>query len=426
MKTIRVNFFLDTSRSNSEGLSPIRVRSKHNSDKLIIRSTGHFCEASEWNKKKSVPKDTHTFNLVTALEAKIKTEYDELAKDDPTVNLSDVWNKLFPSDGYHGNIPRSKKIVDWVDYYLKHSPNSKDYARGVKLLRVHLAGQTKKGKIKAFNPNLKFQEINQTTVNALCTHMAKQGKSTGTIIKTVKFLKQISRMAADHNVKIGSLEFKPPRNFLNKARTEIRLSLLEIHKIRDVETLKSTHGVIKDIFLAQCFTGMRFSDVMRLTPENFKSDFIEFKQQKTGDLVLTTLHQYSKPIFRKYLKDKKPSDFIFPQYKQQIVNREIKNIARAAGLKEKVKVTVYQGAERVEDEIQKYKMVSSHTGRRSFSRILSMVGLSEKIIAEEMGHKVLSITDHYIGGTEHRERIKIVQKAWEKAEQLKDVHLMVA
>lgn len=427
MKTIRVNFFLDTSRINSEDKSPIRVRSRHNSDRLIIKSTGYFCKTANWDKKKSIPKESHLYNQVTSLEMRIKEEYEAMVKEDDSVSLADVWDRLFPTEGsYKQDIPRSKKIVDWVDFYLKHSPNSKDYARGVKLLRVHLAGDSRKGKAKAFNPNLRFEDINQTSVNAFCAHMAKEGKSTGTIIKAIKFLKQISKVAADHKMKIGSLDFKPPRNFLNKAKTEIRLSLLEIEKIADTKQLNKGHEVIKDIFLAQCFSGMRFSDVMRLTPKDFHNDFVEYKQQKTGDLVLTTLHRFSKPLFAKYLKGKKDSEFIFPQHKQQFINREIKNIARAAGLKESVKVTLYKGASMSESDIPKYKLVSSHTGRRSFSRILSMVGLSEKIIAEEMGHKVQSITQHYIGGTEHRERIKIVQKAWEKADELKDIKLMVA
>jgi len=426
MKTMKVNFFLDITRENSEGKSPVRVRSRHNSDKLIFRSTGIFSSSSEWLKKKGTSKNTHTFNLLSNLEGRIKESYDELIKNLPEATLADVWDRLFPVDGHNGDVPKSKKVVDWVDYYLKHSPNSKDYVRGVKLLKVHLAGESKKGKVKPFNPVLRFDELNQTTVNAFAAHMAGQGKSTGTIIKAVKFLKQLAKIALDHRLKVGSTDFKAPRNFLNKAKTEIRLSMVDILKIRDFIPDKKTVEAARDIFVLQCFTGLRFSDVMRITVDHIHSDFIEIKQQKTGDTVLVTINQFSKQLLLKYAKSKNGVELILPQHKQQFVNREIKLIAKAAGLKEIIKVTKYHGAKIVEEDVARYKLVGSHTGRRSFSRIMAILGVSEKIISEEMGHKVGSITQHYIGTSEHRERIKTVQEAWRNADQLKDLKLMIA
>jgi hypothetical protein len=74
-------------------------------------------------------------------------------------------------------------------------------------------------------------------------------------------------------------------------------------------------------------------------------------------------------------------------------------------LKDVIKVTRYSGTKEITDDRPKFKLIKSHTGRRSFSRILSMMLVAEEIISEEMGHNGKSITRHYIGNSDHMNRI---------------------
>jgi integrase len=126
-----------------------------------------------------------------------------------------------------------------------------------------------------------------------------------------------------------------------------------------------------------------------------------------------TLNKVSRTIAAKYAKGKKKTEILFPEYSQQFFNRVIKAIARRAGLKEGVKGISYSGSNEIINEVQKFKLIKTHTGRRSFSRLLSIAGIAEELIAEEMGHNTTTITRHYIGNSEHRQRIRLVQTAWE-------------
>ena len=426
MKSIKVNFYLDDSKENGSGLCPIWIRSRHNSKSLIRKSTGLLCEGEidkETKRKKLPPKlPVDLRNKIQSLENEIEMAYHELSIDSQAITLHDVWDKLRPKpEGGASQAPRSTRIVDWIEHYINSSPYSPGYTRGVKLLRAHLTGRyTWKGMkmktVKAFAPNLTFAELNQSKVDALSKHMADQGKSTGTILKTIKFLKQVSKMARDEGIKVGSLDFKPPKNFINKAKTEIRLTFDEILKIQSVKLKAgSPEEEVRDLFLLQCYTGFRHSDLVGLTRENINRDFIQVRQKKTGEDVFVTLHKYSNPIITKYLANVHDNTSnIFPKLGQQYYNRAIKSISDKAGLTDMVKQTSFHGStERIIEE-PKFKLIRSHTGRRSFSRLLAGMGLPEEIISEEMGHNTKSITRHYIGNSEHRERIRLVQAAWER------------
>lgn len=415
MNTIKVNFFKDDQRKNSQGQAPIRIRSRHNSPKLIVKATGLFAGPENWNDKKGRPTNIVLENQLDGLKTRIKTTYETLSKDRQGITLNDVWEKLYPS-GEKPTSPVSDRVVDWVDYYITHSPYSKEYVRGAMHLKVLLTGKSKKGKLKGYNSDLRFSELNQTIVDGFCTHLANQGKATGTIVKAVKFLRQVTKMAKDHKIEVGNLEFKAPKNFKKKVKTEVRLSLPELMKIQNVELTNNDESIIRDMFLFLAFTGMRHSDMVKITPANNFGDFLHFNQQKTGDEVAVTLHKFSKPLVWKYSQDKQETDNLFPTYSQQVFNKVIKTVARKAGLKDVVKVTRYSGTNEISEERPKHKLIKTHTGRRSFSRILSMMLVPEEIISEEMGHNGKSITRHYIGNSDHMNRIKTVQKAWNMAE----------
>jgi len=413
MKTIKVNFFRDKSRENDQYEAPIRLRSRHNSDKLIVKASGFSCTREKW--KNGKPIDPILENQLDGLKSKIKIAYGDLTKDNRQgVTLNDVWENLNPS-GNKPTHPVSGKVIDWIDHYVKTSTYSPEYVRGAKHLKVLLTGQSKKGKLKGYNPDLRLSELNQTIVNEFCAHIAKQGRATGTIVKAIKFLKQVAKIAADHKVEVGSVGFSAPKNFEKKVRTEIRLTYSELMNIREVEIDDKDENIIRDMFLFLAFTGMRHSDMVKITPANDFGDYLHFRQQKTGDEVAVTLHKFSKPLIRKYAKDKEETDTLFPSYSQQLFNKVIKTVARKAGLKDVVKVTRYSGTREIIEDLPKYKLIKTHTGRRTFSRILSTLLVPEDIIAEEMGHSGKSITRHYIGNSDHRIRIGVIQNAWSNA-----------
>lgn len=411
MKTIKVNFYRALDKENNAGSCPIMVRSRHNSTKLIRRGTGINCKASEWNEDKGMAKDPTLKNKLAGLEKRIHDIYDELSTRNPATTLDQVMQIINGTDNQH--VPKSTRVVDWVDHYLANSPNNESYTRGVKLLKVHMKGKH----------DLTFDQLSQTRIDSLCRTLADKGKSSNTILKVLKFIKQVAKMARDLGVKVGSLDLRAPKSYHRKARTEIRLTFEEIKKIQEVKLTDSNEQAARDLFLVQCFTGLRHVDVVRLTTEHIhlSDGFICINQQKTGNEVCVTLNKYSIPIIKKYLKAVDgPADVLFHHFKQQYYNRALKSIAAQAELDDVVRQKVYSGPNEIVTDEPKHKLMKSHTGRRTFARLLSNMELEESIIAEEMGHTSTSVTRHYIGSSEHVARMQKVKAAWNRIEKTKE------
>lgn len=417
MKFLKVKFSLDLNRINAAGKAPIRVRSRHNTKKAIVRATGLFCDPKTFND--GSPKDTILRNQLRAYASKIEAIYEALP---PGSTLADVWSAMNPAEGVYAR-PTSVKIVDWIEHYKSNSPYGSGYARGAEIIRVHLCGisrKSKKDQIKAFNPDLRFDQLNQSTVDALCRHIVAQGRGTGAAAKLVKFLRLVAKMAANNKVEVGATDFKLPKNYGKRKTPQIRLEFRELMKIHHL-ALKGTEAEVRDMFLLTAYTGLRHSDVTALTPANCFGEFLHFRQKKTVDEAAVTLHRFSKPIIKKYAAGKQTDEKLFPELTQQAYNRMIKEITKKAGIDEPtamISVSVNAAGQLVETvkQVPKYKMMRSHTGRRTFARILALLRVDESVIAEEMGHNGGGITRHYIGNSDHESRIKSVQKAWNKAD----------
>lgn len=423
MKCIKVNFYPETGKENAAGKWPVWVRSRHNADTLIRKATGYMINRGDWNKKKNCPKDVDVKNQLSNLEKQIQDTYAGLAKNNQRVSLADVWDVIRPKPGTSAK-PQSVRIVDWIEHFVKSSPDTAGYVRGVKSVRLHLTGQyVERGKTKkeheGFAPRLTFKDLNQSKIDALCRHMADHRKSTGTILKVIKFLRQLAKKAADEGVQVASTTFKAPKNFggSRKVKTEVRLTYGEIKKIAGLQLPDGGEKVVRDQFLLQCYTGLRWSDAARLTADDLHDNYIEIKQKKTGQICTPTLGIYAKPIVDAYrVKAESGTSKLFPKLTQEYFNRTIKTIAEKAGIQDTVKVTSYFGAVEEISEGRKCDLVKSHTARRSFSRMLSLLGVSDQMISMEMGHLTQSLVQHYIGSPEHTERIRLVQEAWKKAE----------
>ena len=82
----------------------------------------------------------------------------------------------------------------------------------------------------------------------------------------------------------------------------IFLTWEELAKLREFETppAKKSLDRVRYIFLLQCFTGLRYSDVFNLRRSDIKEDYIEVTTIKTSDRLVIELNKHSKAILEKY------------------------------------------------------------------------------------------------------------------------------
>ena len=144
----------------------------------------------------------------------------------------------------------------------------------------------------------------------------------------------------------------------------------------------------KSYFLISVYTGLRYSDVIRLDKSNVCDGIITIHQQKTGNPVKIPIH----PVIQNITEH---IDRLHPISNCKF-NKYIKKVALIAGVDDIVEVKKTVGGKRIIEKVPKWKLISSHTGRRQFCSTLYAKGLSEWVIMSFSGHKDLTTFKQYI------------------------------
>ena len=170
---------------------------------------------------------------------------------------------------------------------------------------------------------------------------------------------------------------------------------MNLRLIENYEATKSaSQALSKDIFLFQCYTGQRISDVIGLKKKNIKiskdsSDMEWELYQEKGNkrhAVYIYILDSARNILNKYLIGKDHDDFIFPRQSPVITNRNLKKIGKAAGLTEVITKVNYSGKTRKELSMPKYHFLTTHIGRKTFTTLLSSGNMSDHEIQSMTGH----------------------------------------
>lgn len=185
-----------------------------------------------------------------------------------------------------------------------------------------------------------------------------------------------------------------PLTIKRKDDNEIALRGDEVTQIHNYKCDNKTDEEIKDLFVLECLTGQRISDIPKV------SDFIETKDGRTYINIIqekTTKKVEVDIIFQIALDIIKKYNYKLPVYDRFKYNKRIKEICKAAGIKGTEIMTRQEAGKGEVEQIQKqrYECVSSHTGRRTFITLLSVMGYTYEEIARYSGHIDLNTLRRY-------------------------------
>lgn len=154
----------------------------------------------------------------------------------------------------------------------------------------------------------------------------------------------------------------------------------------------------RDWFIIQLFTGLRISDLFKLNENYFKHGNIEIKTKKTGALCVIPTFKPTQAILTKN-KGKLPKKLA-----EQTYNKHIKRICELAHIDELIEGSLAQVIEhdgnkltrKVKGKYPKYKLVASHTCRRSLFTNLAKQDIPLVNIAGLSGHSNIRTLENYI------------------------------
>lgn len=189
----------------------------------------------------------------------------------------------------------------------------------------------------------------------------------------------------------------------------VTLDKTEIKQLYDIE-LTGYQEKIRDLFVFNCFTGLRYSDLKRLNKnEHLKTDsqgneYIAITTKKTVKDVIIPLNTLSKSIWQKY-------NYKLPTFDIAYFNRELKDFLLENELFMTEEKKVRRCLKEVKDYfIPKYKLISSHTCRRTYITLCMNANIPLNSILRSTGHTKLETLTKYANQTisfEDFERIAI-------------------
>ena len=256
-----------------------------------------------------------------------------------------------------------------------------------------------KNHLMNFRDGLTFDFFDEKGLNDYVTYLrdVKEMRNS-TIGKQLSFLKWFLRWAFRKGVHQNNAydSYKPKLKSTQKKI--IFLTWEELNKLREFEipAAKQALDRVRDVFLFQCFTGLRYSDVFNLRRSDIKGDHIEVTTVKTSDSLIIELNKHSKAILDKYKDVAFEDDKVLPVITNQKMNDYLKELAELAGIDEPVRQTYYRGNERIDEVTPKYALLGTHAGRRTFICNALALGIPPQVVMKWTGHSDYKAMKPYI------------------------------
>ena len=256
-----------------------------------------------------------------------------------------------------------------------------------------------KNHLTNFREGLTFEFFDERGLNDYVGYLrdVKEMRNT-TIGKQLSFLKWFLRWAFKKGVHQNNAydSYKPKLKSTQKKI--IFLTWDELNRLREFKIPSNKQAIerVRDVFLFQCFTGLRYSDVFNLRRSDIKGDHIEVTTVKTSDSLIIELNKHSKAILDKYKDVAFEDNKVLPVITNQKMNDYLKELAELADIDEPIRQTYYKGNERIDEVTPKYALLGTHAGRRTFICNALALGIPPQVVMKWTGHSDYKAMKPYI------------------------------
>ena len=218
-------------------------------------------------------------------------------------------------------------------------------------------------------------------------------------------LRSVLSWATKYNARVsptfGDFSIRAARN------QEIALSADDVSRIayfdidrfyagRRSDFRKTMHRV-RDMFVLSCNLFQRHSDMLRIEPSCFERNVFRINQQKTGNPAVVLIDTYALDAKTTY-RILKAYNYEAP-YKASIgnYNKFLHSLMRDIGFTEPVRIEERgEDGKLVAKNVPKWKLISSHTARRTAITVNVLRGRNVHGIRRCSGHKDMGAFDRYI------------------------------
>ena len=183
-----------------------------------------------------------------------------------------------------------------------------------------------------------------------------------------------------------------------------KIGMAEAYSFRSKKMLKmrrnkiETLEKVRDMFVLSCNLGQRYSDMVRISPENFKNGIFSIVQQKTGNkchVPINTLsidNRITFAILEKYGYHAPYTGDInnYNTYLHELLYHIGEDFLEDVYIDNKINGVITRETK------QRFQLISSHSARRSFATINTLRNIPRSKILRATGHSSEKAFSRYI------------------------------
>lgn len=408
MKLIKYRVLFVPSKDKDSDSAPLRCRVKWDgSRKIVSFNLGYRINPAKWSPitQRCLQGSYHgpektPANLINRDIERYRTVIDDVfafyERMDADPSVDDLRSRLRVALGF--DAPPSDTLLDALDRFVSEEGAARAWSRSIynkfNALKYHLS---------AYNPALTFKDLTAAELSRYAIFLReKRNLRNSTINKHIQEFKWFLRWAASEGLLRDEtcLSFAP--NLKTTRNRVIFLTWDELMAVWDFRSGKDQEHLMpaRDIFLFCCFTSLRYSDAVNLRWSDVTPTHINVTTLKTANTLRIDLNKYSEAILGIYVDEAFEDGRVFPKMLNQVMNRHIKEICRLCGINSPVRITYYKGAKRIDEVYEKWRLVTTHCGRRTFICNALMLGVAPNIVMKWTGHSDYNAMKPYIDITD--------------------------
>ena len=347
---------------------PYRKRDAHPLHKDLLKMLRDFKDALDWEEQKVVRGEQKAENI----------------------NFASILNKV------KGRATRQKEDEQptpfsfWIEFVAAEQRRHDLVPSTVRSLQCF------NNRLKTYNPNVTLAEL--ATVDGVTRFIEwciKSGMNNRTAKNQHAYLRWFLRWC--YRKGYCGNDFERYRFDLKTAsKRESLVMFLTMDELEAVAALEleGAMALTRDIFLFQCYTGLRHSDVMALRKSDIEDGVMRIFVKKTGTYLENKLNRFAMGIVERYINT--PGDTLFPFYNMNSTELNLKTIGKMAGLTQQVRKVDYRNHEKKEQLYEKWELMTTHVGRKTFVVNSLDMGLTATQVISYTGHSSIQAMEPYI------------------------------
>lgn len=384
---MQYSYYLDKGSIRKDKLIPVFYSLTFEGQRIRKKIKGVNCSEKHWNKKAQrlkAPLKSEVYNyhieynkILDEFEDKVKKIFRYILLNNITPTKEFILDKLEKEEEinlYHDFFISFQEFID-KSKNTKAERTIKSYVTTINFIKDFTNETNFEVRFDTLDYNFyeKFQdyafEIRETKNNYF-----------GKLITIIKTFMTWS-FKRDYHQNLDYKKFKVKKDDIEV----IYLTMDELLRLYNYEFKNSRLERTKDFYCFGCFTGLRFSDLKLLKPSNIFENHLKMNIQKTKTIDhKIPLNKYSIAILEKY---KETIYEPLPVISSQKFNKYIKECCKIVGIDTPTLITRYIGTKRIDKNIPKYELITSHTARKTFVTNSLILGMKEMVVRNITGHK---------------------------------------